>query len=322
MNQRSRAMNTRELTKKILENWPAKIFSFVLALMLFLFYRMSSLEERFFSVPLEIETNGEFIPSTSIPRTVKITLKGESEHIYPIVEQDIIAYLDLARISSEGEYKINIKTRLSGTALGVTPLEISIDPEILIVKLEKKEFKTVSITPSLNGYPDLGYELHGVSVTPEKLEISGPQNAVSNIDSLFTETINLTGKKQSFGGEISLIQNNSFVEITGQKKVTYNVYIEKSLEIKKIDKVPFYFKDLASNLYIEPSSIGGSIRISGLQYEFETWSIPNNILTIDCRAIIEPGLYELEVQARVPNSFEVLSYSPKTLQIEVKEKEE
>ena len=42
------AMTVKKLTEKLLENWPAKIVCLALALLLFLFYRMSTLDERFF----------------------------------------------------------------------------------------------------------------------------------------------------------------------------------------------------------------------------------------------------------------------------------
>ena len=46
-------MNTRKFVDGILSDWPAKIISLAAAALLFLFYRVNTMDERFFSEPLE-----------------------------------------------------------------------------------------------------------------------------------------------------------------------------------------------------------------------------------------------------------------------------
>ena len=56
-------MNPRQLLERIAHNWPVKVLSVALAVLLFLFYRISSLEERFFSVPLDLRINENLVPA-------------------------------------------------------------------------------------------------------------------------------------------------------------------------------------------------------------------------------------------------------------------
>ena len=83
-------------------NWPAKIISVVAAIMLFLFYRATSLEERFFSVPLNVIVNESYAVASEVPKSVKVTLRGSEENIFLILEDDIEVYADFSvhRITS------------------------------------------------------------------------------------------------------------------------------------------------------------------------------------------------------------------------------
>ena len=89
-------MSLRKVLSKVAENWPAKVFSIALAMVLFVFHQMNSLAERFFSVPLLLESQSNLVPATSYPRMIRITLRGDSNSIYSIQEEDIQAYIDIS----------------------------------------------------------------------------------------------------------------------------------------------------------------------------------------------------------------------------------
>jgi hypothetical protein len=42
-----------------------------------------------------VPTDGALVPASSYPRMVRITLRGEANNVFPIMEEDIEAYLDL-----------------------------------------------------------------------------------------------------------------------------------------------------------------------------------------------------------------------------------
>ena len=60
-------MILRNLFERAAHNWPVKVLSVALAILLFLFYRISTLEERFFSVPLELRIDDEYTPASTLP---------------------------------------------------------------------------------------------------------------------------------------------------------------------------------------------------------------------------------------------------------------
>lgn len=315
-------MNIQNLIDKTIENWPAKIICLTLALLLFLFYRMSTLEERFFSIPLEIENNGTMVPASLYPRMIKISLRGEMDSIYPIQENDVGVFVDLGAITKEGEYQLPVQTRLLGTALGIDPLEVSVEPSQITMRVEHRLVKKAAVIPSFKGYPEAGYEFNGYTVRPSILEIDGPRSAIENISELLTEPVDLTGINESFEGIISVLNKNMLVSISGDGKVNYKVTISKTTLIKNFEEIPFYFENLDPTLEVETDIGKGYIQIKGTQNELEKWVLPENLLTILCENVKTPGVYSLPIHAIVPAPFEVITMSPNEIQISVRRRVE
>ncbi|MDR0452796.1 MAG: hypothetical protein LBH15_07110, partial [Treponema sp.] len=79
------AINGRKLLLKVIENWPAKMLATALAVVLFMFHRISVLENRFFSVPLKVELNNTLAIASSYNHMVRVSLRGEANSIFPIL---------------------------------------------------------------------------------------------------------------------------------------------------------------------------------------------------------------------------------------------
>jgi YbbR domain-containing protein len=315
-------MTANNLTEKIFENWPAKIVCIALALLLFLFYRMSTLQERYFSVPLLVETNGDLVPASAYPKMVKITLRGESDSIYPIQEEDVIAYLDISHFTKEGEYRVPVQTKLKGTALDVDPLEVAVEPVELNLRLEHRLVKKLQVTPSFKGYPEAGYEFAGYTVKPANVEVSGPRSIVEKMGDIVTETVELSGRNASFEGVTALVHRSQLVSINGDGKISFAVTINQTTLVKNFEDVPFYFENLDPGLTAETDKVSGTIQIKGTQTDLSEWTIPENALTVLCENISAPGVYTLPVRAIIPQPYEVLQSSPGEVQVTVRRKAE
>lgn len=315
-------MTIKNFTAKLMENWPAKIICLTLSVLLFLFYRMSTLEQRFFSVPLVIETNGDLIPASSFPRMVKISLRGEVNSIFPILEDDIVAYIDLAPYNKEGEIRVAVQTRIKGTALDVDPLELSVDPLEIGMRVEHRVVKKVQITPSFKGYPEAGYEFSGYTVKPSVVELSGPRSAVEKITDMVTDPIELSGRNSSFEGTVPLVNRNSLISITGENMILFGVAINQTTLIKTFEDVPFYFENLDPSFSVETDKISGSLQLKGTQTALSEWKLTENALTVLCENVKGPGVYILPVNIIIPAPYEVIKSSPGEIQLTVKRKSE
>jgi YbbR domain-containing protein len=310
-------VNSRKILAKAAENWPAKVLSIALAIVLFVFHRMSTLEARFFSIPLLVEGNGDLVPASSYPRMIRVSLRGEANSIYPILEEDIEAYLDLSPYTEAGAYRVPVQARRQGTALEVEPLEISLDPLEVSIELDKKVSKSVALVPRFQGYPEEGYELTSYTLTPNQVVVDGPARLMGGLSELSTETMELGGRSDDFSAMVRIVNRESLFMIRGDGMAELRARISKLFMIRNIENLPVRISGLKENLYADPEIDQGSIRLEGGQNELEHYAAPGLFLDLDCRDIDTPGTYVIPVKADVPAPFTLLKIEPGEITVHV-----
>jgi YbbR domain-containing protein len=221
-------LNSGKIIGKITEKWPAKVLSVAAALLLSVFHRMSTLETRFFSTPLHIETGEDLIPTSSYAQTIRVSMRGEANSIYPILESDIETYIDTSRYLIEGTYKVPVRIRKKGTALGVEPLEISVEPLEISLYLEHKLEKTVPIRPVFQGKVADGYVLSGQSLIPANASAEGPRSVLESVSEFHTEAIDLNGRQRDFSITVNIIKNNPRIVLNGNGMIEYRGVIRRA----------------------------------------------------------------------------------------------
>ncbi|MDR2740802.1 MAG: hypothetical protein LBB98_01425 [Treponema sp.] len=310
MMEKKSSWDGRKFLARVAENWHIKVLSVAVAIILFVFHRMSLLEDRFFSVPLHIETNGNMVPASSYPRMVRITLRGEANSIYPILEDDIEAYLDLTKYVAEGAYRAPVQVRKKGTALGVEPLEISVDPPEVLVELDQKISKYVPLTPSFQGYLESGYELVSYTLTPTQVVVDGPLRLMSGLSELFTDFIELGGRSEDFTASVRIMNRDPLLVIRGDGMTEFRGLVRKFIMIRSFENLPIVIRGLSKEFEGTPAVETGSIRLEGPQNELESFNPGTDTLYLDCSQITESGVYTLQVQADIPLSFTLTRSDP------------
>jgi YbbR domain-containing protein len=295
------------------------MLSIALAIGLFMFHRMSVLENRFFSIPLKIEINNTLTPANSYPRTVRVSIRGEANSIYPIVEEDIEAYLDLARYHEKGTYRTPVQIHKKNTAFGV---EISVDPMEVEVVLDEKMSKYVPLKPGFEGYPESGYELVSYTLIPSQVVVDGPKGLVERLSELPTETIEMGGRNEDFTTVVHIQQREPLLQIRGDGIAEFRGFVRKLIIIRSFDDLPVAVSGLDGNFTAVMAVASASVKIEGNQSELEYYDPASNadILTLDCSGITEAGTYTLPVQANIPAAFTLIRSDPATITIQVKEK--
>ncbi len=115
--------------ERITHNWPAKVLSIAAAFLLFFFTNISQLEERYVTVPLDVQLDSNMALSSAAPSTVRIGLRGDSQLISTLREEEFSAYVDFGDVSEPGFVRAPVQVRSIGTARESDPLEIRVEPE-------------------------------------------------------------------------------------------------------------------------------------------------------------------------------------------------
>lgn len=310
-------MKNNSFLEKIIANWPAKVLSIIAAITLFMAYRINTLEERFFSVPLQLEFNEQYIPSGNIPRNVRISLRGNRDEIFLILEEDIKAEVDLSAYQTEGQFRAPVKISKAGTALEVDPLEITVDPYEITVTLEEKISKTLEVFPNMEGFPAHGYELAQFFLNPTYIRVEGPKSKVQDMKTILTEEIDLSGKKENFAVRVRLDVDDPILQFPGGAVVEFNGIIQEAVILKTFESVEIIALDLEPELILTNADLSGSIRVQGSQLILEETRPEEIMLTIDCSEIRAPGIYAMPVKPDVPFGLLVLKYEPLEIELTI-----
>lgn len=314
-------MKIRKIFDRLAENWLAKVISFALAIVLVQLYKGSLLEKKYFYAPLVIENSGDLVPAVNIPRLVKVSVWGDSTVIAPIMEEHITAYMDLSAISSPGEYRIPIQAKLKGLASNISDFEVEVEPSDITLTLEESLSKRVNVRLNLGGVPAKNYEVYERDVDPATVEIKGPHSVVSQIEEMLTNSVQIDNRKTGFSGYVEVFASNPLVSVIGTSRIAYSIKIREIVSLQTYEEIALYFENLNEKFEVVTDSVLGNITVKGTKSNIASWTLPENVLRVNCSNITKPGVYSLPVQAVIPGKLSLIDANPKNIQFEVKIKE-
>ncbi|MDR2434974.1 MAG: hypothetical protein LBD47_10465 [Treponema sp.] len=318
-NMRETRQAARKLLARAVEKWPAKVLSVAAALLLFVFHRMSTLETRFFSVPLQVEISPDLVPVSSYPRIVRVSIRGDVNSIYPIAEDDIEAYIDLTKHNAAGLYRSPVQVHKKGTALEAGPLEISVEPLEISVQLDQKLRKVVPLNANTQGNVASGFELISQSLTPHQIAIEGPLSTTDSVSELSTEVIDLEGRNESFTITARIVNPDPLIVIRGNVTAEFAAFISPVIPARNIDGIPIALNGLDPRFKADPGT--GSVRLEGARELLNGFVPPSGFLSVDCSGLNEPGTYNLPVLIELPAELRAVRREPENLRLTVTLKE-
>ena len=310
-------MTWRRLLRILLADLPVKVICVSAAVILLLFHRVTTLTERFFSVPLDVATPAGLAVASAFPTTVRITLRGAEEAIFPVLEEDVGAGVDLQAHHSAGVYRAEVKVTRKGTAASIEPLEIRVDPQEITFTLEPLTEKRVSVTPDLRGAPAYGYELVQTSVNPQNVVVRGARSRVQSIASVPTEEIDLTGRTGSFASRVRLLLPTTLVRLAGDAAADFHATIQEAVVSRIFTDVGMVAQDLSPHLAFRTDLPGGTVEVQGTQLTVDGVKPDQVSLTVDASAIHRTGEYLLHPRPQAGSGVTILDWSPRDVTVDV-----
>ncbi len=308
-------MKVKKLIDKLQENWPAKVICFLMALFFYIFFQISSLDSKSFSVPLRVHDANGLVVVSEIPKNVRVSLRGKAIELASITSKDLNAYINLDYITSEGSYRQPILLSLSENALVLDPLEVKVTPESISVDIEGQLTASAKINVLKSGKPAYGYEVKSIEITPKEALVSGPRSLIENYDRLQTEAIRLEGVSRDFTCSLGLINNSANVKIVDDFQVTADVSIGPVLITKKYDKLKVLYTEVNSGLEISSKTEELGVVLYGKLIDLEKYTPRQNAVSVNCASVTEAGTYDLPVVYSFPHYFEFDSTPPETVKV-------
>jgi hypothetical protein len=301
----------KSLLEGLVSNWPAKALSLVAAIMLFIFNNFSSLPERFISVELHVVFAEGLTAAQPYPHRVRVAIRGSDRSVSAASEEDISAVADFSRFTAEGVYTTPVTIQKRGVLDGLDAIELQVDPLEITLPVEKKTRKRVNVLPVFKGLPATGYRLEQYTINPSGVDLEGPVGTVRAIDSIPTESIDLSGKRDSFNARIRLVNENSLLTISGGDTVDFRGQIIEVTERRTFEDLGLTLEGLPPDLHrkAEPPPRGW-ITLQGGPNLFEDFTKEKIQFIVDCGAVSGPGVYTLPVRPVVPPGMTTTQFSP------------
>lgn len=238
----------RRLFKNLfLRNWGLKLFSLLLALILWmtLIPPEKIFSKKNLTIPLELHN----IPSgmelvRKPPDKIDVTIEAPNRYIDRITPVNVMAKLNLENASIiQEDYTIN-ETMVSIPA-GVRAEVIKISPNTVNLKLEKTKEILLDVEPDIIGIEELkeGLKIEKIETIPSQVPIIGPESKVRDDYKVRTSPIDISALTETTEFEAYLILPSPDLRLASSlTKVKVTIYIQektpedKEGDIKKIQK--------------------------------------------------------------------------------------
>ncbi len=219
----------------VFKNFALKVISLLLALVLWFVLSSAQGVEKIVEAPVVIVNKPQNLGiSSDYVKSVLVQLKST-----PLAPKDfaknLTVTLDLKN-SLPGDKVFNLSKKNLNLPTGVEV--INIRPSTIALKLEKLERKKVPVVVRYSGIPARGYEITNIFVSPKSIEVEGPSSKVFKVKSVFTETIDIEGLKNSLERDnVNVVINSKYINFVDSGKVKVIFKIEE----KKFSK---YFRNI------------------------------------------------------------------------------
>lgn len=224
-----------------------------------------------------LEERGLMI-SEGANQTVSLNIQARRDVFNRLSQGDVTITVDVSGITGPGEQSIPITTRLIGYPRSITSTD-AIDlrytsPSNVVFTVSRWKTREVDVVAAFEGSVAEGYQRGEISVTPQRISISGPEELVEQVDHaqviISQEDLTETYSQQC---SYSLINRNDKV-ISDSKLTAEPGGVLVTLPVEVLKEVPLTVNLIAgggaseadAKVTIEPAD---SIMVSGSQADLE-----------------------------------------------------
>jgi len=279
-------------------------YSFVIAFVFWFFIKSEDTYTVNLDIPLVARNLQEQKTyKEEVPESIFVTLKGTGRSFIWLrvfnnfYRDDFKAVIDLSSITDEynfeldSYYKENPEKIVLPSSLDLQFVEV-LNPRNVQIKLQRYMVKKVPIESQILVSTEPGYIALSEQFSPDSISIGGPEEAVNQIDFVFTEKDTLIDLVASVNGNWSILNPNKLVSFDPKK-------VDALIDVQPISEtiitgipVELINKPNDVNVFVNPATVSLTI-VGGLKQI-------TNILPEDIDVIIDFDLWNSEKQFYSP----------------------
>lgn len=184
--------------KVFLEDWALKLTALIITLGLwFGVTGLSTPTTKRISVPLNLSIASSAQVMNVPQQEVDIEISGDKRKMDQINRADLSATLDLTDVAP-GDRVVSLGPGNVYVPLPQGVKLVDVAPGRIAVNLEAVEERDVEVRIESEGAPAPGYEIYTSLSLPPKIRVRGPSSVVSQLTSVETDKIDVTGRREEF----------------------------------------------------------------------------------------------------------------------------
>lgn len=310
-------MKIKDLIAWFLDQWPVKILSLSIAVLLYFFTNLVNMESESLTLPVQYILPNAMVQAQEYPQTVKLHIRGSSKSLEQVRAEDLQVVVDFSYAHEEGSYQSPVRIRPTGIKGGIDTFDIEIEPQIIQTRLERVEYKEVPVKVVFDGEPRNGHEILNYSVVPSRVKISGPRSFMKNLDVVETDAVELDSRTSSFTQRIHLRRPSQLVNVSNIETVEIRVDIREMnlpMVFSALDVIP---ENLPAGLLAELAVQRVRVQVEATSSVLQELADDRIKARLDLAALGGPGDYELPVEVILPEGVVLTELEPKTIKVKV-----
>ncbi len=235
---------------KITKDISIKLFSLLVAVLLFMFVGVESSTAVDAKFALEYRTTDDMMVTSRPPRYVTVTMRGPWVGFRAFDDLPAIQ-IDL-REMEPGTVQRTIEVRDLRTPAGMTI--ISIQPTTIDLSLDRRIEKWVAVEVVPEGRLEFGYEIAEVRTEPTQVRVVGPASKMNTLDFVHTRPVILTDKNSNLSVFVELRPPAPPLRLVEQRPIQVFVEIREEVLQRNLE-MTVTAKDAPKGLRINPKKI-------------------------------------------------------------------
>jgi YbbR domain-containing protein len=214
------------MIERLTRNAGWKLFSLMVALLLWLTYARDPEVGTFVSVPVEYRGMPEDLEiSSDLVGSVSIDLRGPSAKIENFNAAKSAVVLDFSDIHKPGERTFQIDERNTNLPTGMRLVRAI--PAQIRMQFERRTRQDVPVQVRFSGITPKGYQVARYEASPKELTIVGPASHVKKIEYAVTDPIDLAAVVGESEFRVNAFVGDPHVRFEKPAKISVKVSMEK-----------------------------------------------------------------------------------------------
>jgi YbbR domain-containing protein len=237
-------------------NGSLKLIAFVLTLALFIWVREDRESAVTGYVPVSpVIPEGMVLVSDPVER-VRVTVGGRWTDLNKFDPSQLQTIRLNVEEDTSGLVSITADMIKLPPGLRVT----SIQPNYVRVELEPAASHSVPIRPRIAGEPAESFDLGDVAVRPPRIQVTGPESSVENLEYVWTEPVDVTDRTESFEKRVNLRIDDPYVQYDVDRIITVKVPIDTQEVTRTLQDVGVVAVNTTHETDIRPETISVTVR--------------------------------------------------------------